>query len=713
VLWLNRPVLVQTTSGLTAEIDDDRIRIGWSEPDWLGPGVPLSSADVEWSVDAQDDALVLTLTCPAGATGIGSGTFADPRVGLSFDPRERRDGGCPDDLVAFGFQYTEFALPTRAGPDLDDWFLLDFRPPVVEPVLLIAPDLRTLLIGPLDWFHEQVIVPPGNDRSGFVVGWHGDLDQVPAGFTTRMGVVPAPDPVAAIERWMALVRAGHEDGGVPPGPYRDVLGSHLSYWTDNGAAYWYRTEPPRSTPETLRDAVDELRRQQVPVRAVQLDSWFYPHRVVRPFDTEAWEVPPTGLVRWEPREDVLPDGIEALRRDLGDPPLVTHVRHLSSSSPYVDLFDCWVDGDAAHPVGSDYYEMLLDQAASWGVDVFEHDWLVECFLVVRGLREAPGRARAWQEGLDRAAGERGMTLQWCMPSPPDIMQAAALRHVTSIRTSGDHGYLVGPGILWTWFCYVNVIARAAGLWPYKDVFRTDHGRTDESLMEALLSAMSGGPVGVGDRVGATDPEIVRPTCRADGLLVKPDAPIAAITRCFARHAVMAGGHMVATTHNDHPIGRYVYAVAFNPQDRKRRYEEEVRPDELGVTGDHAVWDWRARAFVDAGPWPLAYGPEEWGYRVLCPRTGSGLAVVGDPDVFATAGRGRVHDVTEVEGGVRLRVLGAGEAVTIAGTAASTVTATTRTTGDVEPAEVRTAPDGSFEVDVVIGPLGWAVLDLRA
>ena len=74
----------------------------------------------------------------------------------------------------------------------------------------------------------------------------------------------------------------------------------------------------------------------MPVGAVQLDSWWYPHEVLRPFDTDEWVVPPTGMVAWEARDDVLPDGIAALRERLGDPPLVAHCRHLSSQSPYVD-----------------------------------------------------------------------------------------------------------------------------------------------------------------------------------------------------------------------------------------------------------------------------------------------------------------------------------------------------------------------------------------
>ncbi|MCX5738877.1 MAG: hypothetical protein NTZ61_10370 [Proteobacteria bacterium] len=141
-----------------------------------------------------------------------------------------------------------------------------------------------------------------------------------------------------------------------------------------------------------------------------------------------------------------------------------------SASPYFATHDAWHDGDRAHPKDAALYAKLLHQAASWGVLTFEHDWLIECFLGVRGLREAPGRARAWQEGLDAAAGEQGLTLQWCMASPADAFQSVTLRNVTSIRTSGDYKYLIGSGALWSWFLYGNALARALGLQPFKDVF---------------------------------------------------------------------------------------------------------------------------------------------------------------------------------------------------------------------------------------------------
>src|SRR5258708_6750004 len=82
-------------------------------------------------------------------------------------------------LRAFGYQYTEFALPVFSDAAMARWRLLGFRPAVVMPLGLVAPDGRTMLLAPLDAFHEQVIaVPSGKDQAGAGVraGWHGDID---------------------------------------------------------------------------------------------------------------------------------------------------------------------------------------------------------------------------------------------------------------------------------------------------------------------------------------------------------------------------------------------------------------------------------------------------------------------------------------------------------------------------------------------------------
>ena len=498
-------------------------------------------------------------------------------TGWNFRPQDRTAGSAPDGLRSIGFQYTEFALPVRAADDLAIWTLMPWRPPVVEPLAALAPDGRCVLLGPLDTFFDQVItvpVPNELDR-GITWGWHGDLLGVTEGFASRLAVVGGHGMRDTLARYTALVAA------VRPTPRlrvdADSLGRSLSYWTDNGAAYWYRTEGDRDTPATLVDTVTDLRARDIPIAAVQLDSWFYPHEVLRPFDTDDWVVPPTGLIEWEPRPDVLPDGVATLAAALGDPPLATHCRHLSSASPLLERFACYVDADRAHPVGSDLYEHWLDRAVSWGVETFEHDWLIECYLGVRGLRERAGRAEDWQAGIDRAAANRDMTLQWCMASPADLLHASTLERVTSIRTSGDHGYLVGPGFLWNWFLLVNALARGLGLHPFKDVFWSDrHDPDRHSEIEALLSALSTGPVGLGDRLGGADRELVLRTCLADGTIVRPDVPIAAIDACFERDAVSTPVALTGECWSDHPAGRWSYVVAIHAADN-------LAPDGSGAT----------------------------------------------------------------------------------------------------------------------------------
>lgn len=769
------PVDLHAAGGLVAQLDGDRVRIGYAgHDDWFGPGCFVVAGDerplgdgrtvegvddlgswratmwladrtaaprIDASLAAYEDEpiLVFSLRAPTGVErGLTTGTFEDPSVVWpGFLPAERAEGGVPEQAAAFGYQYMEFALPTSTGVDFAGWTRWPFRPAVMMPLLCVAPQ-GTLLVAPLDQFHEQVVSVPADDEQrpqGVRCGWHGDLVSVPKGFSTEMAVVAGADARECLDRWAAVLRTRAGTSRLPRGV--DLLGSHVSYWTDNGAAYWYRTEPAadgsgqRNVTETLSATLADLRAREVPYGAVQLDSWFYPHRSVRPFDTDDWEVPPTGLDRWEAREDILPEGIGALRAELGDPTLVVHCRHLSSSSPYVEQHECWVDGDYAHPVGPGLYEAYLDQAQAWGVQTFEHDWLVECFLGVRGLREAPDRALRWQQGLDAALARRGMTAQWCMATPADMMATTRLGQVTSIRTSGDHGYLVPPELLWAWFLYTNAMVRPLGLWPYKDVFRSDgHGGSTDPGAEAALAALSAGPVGIGDALGGADRELVLRTARRDGLLVAPDAPVAAAARSFARHGVLYDEPVVGATHTLHDAGRWSYVITMNCHAESVGQSTVVHLDELGadtptdaagVAQERAVaLDWRSGdvAVVGGDGIPIELAPKDWDLRVLAPLLLDGhLAVLGDGQRYASVGRQRISSVAEHGDVVRVRVAGADEPVRLVGWSdVEVVQARVRSGGAaVEPTAsvLRPDPSGRWQLDLELpAEPGWVEVELR-
>ena len=128
-------------------------------------------------------------------------------------------------------------------------------------------------------------------------------------------MIAGTDARDCLDRWAAILRRRASTARLPRGI--DTVGAKVSYWNDNGAAYWYRTEGGRTVTDTLDATLADLRDRDIPYAAVQLDSWFYPHRTIRPFDTDEWDVPPTGLDRWQARDDILPDGVAALRDTLG------------------------------------------------------------------------------------------------------------------------------------------------------------------------------------------------------------------------------------------------------------------------------------------------------------------------------------------------------------------------------------------------------------
>jgi hypothetical protein len=663
---------------------------------------------------------------------LATGALAEPRLAWPWlRPTLREKGGAPEGARSFGHQLSEFAYPTHADADFTGFLFVPHRPRVLLPLLLTAPS-GTLLLAPLAGFHELVGAVPtgaGERDAGVRIGWHGDLDSAPAGFATELALLAGESPRAVLDAWGALLLAR---AGVPRrGRYDDALMAGLSYWTDNGAVYYYRTAPDADYTETLARAVADLAEQGVPVRSLQLDSWFYPHETLRAVSSEgAPIVPPTGMLRWEPREDLFPDGLEPLRERTGGMPLVFHSRHFSSQSPYFERYPAWVDGSQAHPVDGALYERLLEQTAAWGGITYEQDWLVESFVGVRGLREAPGRAAAWQRAMDDAAARRGVTLQWCMATPADFMESVNLRALASIRTSGDYRYLFDNALNWVWFLHGNALARALGLWPYKDVF-ISHDRTPEGFgdalgeAEALLAALSGGPVGIGDQIGYTRSDLVLRTCRADGVLVKPDLPIAALDRCYASHGFFDGGPLAGETWSDQPAGRTVYLVTMNASRFSKESGEplhfRIGFDELGgarPTGEVVVYDWRAGTFARApadGAVEETLAYQEFGYRVLCPLLPGGIAVFGDVSKFATLGDRRVAGLELRDGTLRCDVLGApGEHVVLSGCAPRAPRAErwTPATG-TEPLEALfEARTGAFRVRVPVGPLGIAGVTLR-
>lgn len=577
-----------------------------------------------------------TLTAQAPLRGFATERYARSDVAVDLELE------LSPDAEFLGFAFTQFAMPVVARGDepFDFAPAHNLRSPRCVLPLAIRDRDRCLFVAPLTNPHEQIITVDGSTVRW---GWHGDLDDVPAGFSTTVGTYEGTSIADLLDEWAAELRTA--SGVERRDRDTNALTSHLSYWTDNGAAYWYRTEPGRTIAESVVGAVERLDAHSVPVRSVELDSWFYRHATPRAIAEFGYpdEVPPTGALEWSPRPDAFPtdwvdDGPAALQQRI-DRPLVLHARHISPESPHVDD-TWWVDDLAASPSDPAFFRSWFEDARRWGATCIEQDWMLLYWFGVREMRRVPGRAVEWQRALNEHAGATDIDLLWCMATPADLIAAARFDRVIAVRTSDDYRFTEDPALLWTWFLTVNRLVAPLGLWPFKDCFfsHPDPDPDDpisgdvHAEIEALLSAMSGGPVGIGDRIGRTDRDIVMRTCDDDGRLRQPTVPIGLIDDCLFGSPARGDRLAWATASTTVGGATWTYVIALNTAGARVTLSDSLDLAEIGIDGARHVHDWRGGHGTASTSMTCELAPRDWALWIVCP---SGSTDVGDTSKYVT------------------------------------------------------------------------------
>jgi hypothetical protein len=305
---------------------------------------------------------------------------------------------------------------------------------------------------------------------------------------------------------------------------------------------------------------------------------------------------------------------------------------------------------------------------------YEQDWLVQIWQGVRQLREVPGRIREWQEQLNRAAEGvgGGMGMIWCVATHADMCVAAVLSQVVAVRTCDDYRYAEDPSVLRRWHLTTSCIVRALGLWAFKDVFisepKNESGVVDidgdsNAELEAALSALSAGPVGIGDRVGRTNRRIVMRTCCEDGMLVKPDVPLALLDR-----SLLATPEETPLLWADTVSGAWRYVLVLHAGKKSdKAYSSATdravceRLEVVAGGTPRLLYNWRTGAASVCSHVKVELRTHEWALFVVCPPPAGPerMTVMGNVAPYATMGQRHVRAVLCEE----LEVLGVeGEAV---------------------------------------------------
>jgi hypothetical protein len=235
-----------------------------------------------------------------------------------------------------------------------------------------------------------------------------------------------------------------------------------------------------------------------------------------------------------------------------------------------------------------------------------------------------------------------------MAMPRHFLQGVKYNNLTTIRTSEDR---FNPEN-WKPFIYVAQLGYEIGAWPWCDVFKSDE------MGNMILSVLSAGPVGTGDAIGKENKENILKACRADGVLVKPDAPVLPLDESYLNEAQGKDLPILAATFTKHTniTTNYVFAFATSKNNNK---DVRFKPATLGMKGKAVVFNPSTKKAVllnALDEYKDELPDDLYNYYIVAPVTASGIAFLGDANKIAATGKKRIAELKDIQGKLQATVL---------------------------------------------------------
>lgn len=412
--------------------------------------------------------------------------------------------------------------------------------------------------------------PPAVSGDFYALGLSAAIPSIPAGWSYSVALSASYGGITqATYHWGAQLQSYY-------GTYRlpSVTLSDVGYYTDDGA-YYYVWEafhiPPRPWPAELGLVLvkERLWQQGVPVAYMQLDDWwyngpFYFGNVKAVVDWHASTSPrlfPNGLNAFADRLNI---SLQLYTPFWSD----KYQSKYNMTESTVFAGTKLVTPKDSYAFFSDYFDFGAEQTGG-RFSTFEIDFLDSNFQGSASMFEDVNAADTWYAGLANAALERGIALQFCLPSATDMLQALALPAVVQARASGDYvsevsnAYQLGGS---------SLLMGALGVAPSKDTLWTsspqpptysdtkqhnDYTEQPHVQLDAVLATLSLGPVGISDAYNYTDVFLISQAfrCPSDSTLLRPARPASWVHSFFQNRSAGVAAQDVRAAHAQVPTQR--------------------------------------------------------------------------------------------------------------------------------------------------------------
>jgi hypothetical protein len=543
-----------------------------------------------------------------------------------------------------------------------------------SPALFYNNQLRSVLFSPLNNYMIGMQAKSGHFDKNLAFGLNGKIEQIPAGFMHRTILTVGQGLNETFYNWGSILL---DYAGKPRTlPDADVLIQYLGYWTDNGAYYYYITEPNKTYSETMIDVYKYVVSTGLPIKSYQFDSWWYFKGIN------------DGVSLWEPMPSIFPEGMGYVDENMDHMPLALHNRYFSPDNQYQKNFSFIIEPTIALPMEEALFTYIMNKAKGWGMVLYEQDWLVTTYMTMDATQNNVTNARNWLLNMGNAAKALGLTIQYCMPLPLHELQSVEVTSVTQSRVTGDYQ----PGNTQWQIGFPSLLAWSLGIFPFKDDFWTTSDQPGckyssctepNPVMQTLVAALSAGPVGPSDSIGKLDVDLIMKTCTADGLLLKADKPTTALDSTLLPQPGFNFGSLIQVWDSFTQFGLNRWHFVFAAQ-LSAGYT--VRTADIGLAGvKSVVFDYflfgngtqKVAAFDDAHDLQIqnqmatlsaeeaASGVVPFNYYVIAPVLQSQWVLLGEVSKFITVSHQRIMSLTDTTSSLTFTLAGTkGEVLSI-------------------------------------------------
>jgi hypothetical protein len=529
----------------------------------------------------------------------------------------------------------------------------------VDFLLLSKQNYPTVILSPFNNFMvaTQQNTPSTRRTIGAAqiinCGIEGLVDELPVGFEHQHIMVASNGVNRAIKIWgQALL---DRSGKKIPSKYQDDTLKHLVYDDDAGAYYFmhdFKEDGYKSYEDIVLGLEEEAKKNGLRIGTYAvLDLWQLRYH--------------EGLL--EPRDDLFPHGIRWLHERLGKP-LQCYVAWQPNGGPYrksypyfetpdgswKNITDALSMGDVFY--SEDYWRYTAEKLASWGCICLQQDYL-SMYHGQKEMMSGLSKMDTYLKNMAKALRNKGLSMQYCMQLPRNVMESTENPTLISLQGSWDHHVGMtevdkqhddeSDPYTWRHLIFASAFYGAVGIWPSRDNIQTiaDPNAYEDTLVANLL----GGSIQLGHRIGECNFDLLRKTYReGDELLLKPDRPITPLDRCYVE------GGVIGYTESTISGKRWFYVLSLPAAGYLRSFSLS----DLGVEGRAAVYNYDTRSvFLTDATSPIYLRREaKHEYFIVAPLLENGMAVIGDVSKFVTMADMRVPTVETLDKSVRVGVI---------------------------------------------------------